>query len=183
MRCLHRHAPVPSTGRRVMLVALALALSILILHAPLSNAMVTRGDEMLYQGDSRRALTFYRRAMLLDGANAAAADRYVFVSMTLHTENALRSAVRVATEYLMGHPEDMVVRMDRALCEWRLRWATAAESDFESVAEERRDARAFVFAGYAARAAGDRSGALRLWRAALTIEPAYVPALRAFDTK
>lgn len=171
----------PARDRALPLAGIALMTTVAMMHSQLSSVMVSRGDDMLYEGNARRALIFYRRALLLDASNAVAIDRYVFVSMTLHERSALLSAIHAATDYLARHPEGTAVRMDRGLCEWRLRLAASAESDFAAVARARADKRAFVFAGYAALAAGSRRRARRWWYDALSIDASYAPALRALS--
>ncbi len=158
---------------------LAITSAFALVRGPLSFALVVRGDDLLYQGNAARSLVMYARALALDESNGTAVDRYAFVSMTSHQGAALRDAIRVASPYLQRHPSDDNVRMDRALCEYRLGDVRRGESDFERVGRDRHDARALVFAGYAALRSGARSRALRWWRAALGVQSGYVPALRA----
>ncbi len=167
--------------RRIALVAVAAGATAIVLRGTLASALVTRGDEMLYAGQRMRALAFYRRALLVDENDADAVDRYVFLSMTLHRADALRRAVAVATRFLTIRPADARVRFDRALCEWRLKRAPQAERDFVAVARVKRDARAYVFAGYAAAATGAQERARQWWRAALALDAAYAPARRALS--
>ena len=169
----------PTVLRRFGIAGIALVVSTLVLRVPLSSALISRGDDMLYQGDTARALSFYRRALTFNSQDEVAADRFAFVSMTLHRPTNLREAIAVATRFLNVAPSDSVLRMDRALCEWRLRNDRAAESDFGMVGVQRNDPRALVFAGYAALRDGKGADARRWWRAALGIRARYVPALRA----
>lgn len=184
MRCSHDPAwPSLSRGRRLLIAGTAFVAAIFLLREELSSAMVSRGDDMLYQGNAVRALAFYRRALIFDSANASAVDRYVFVSMTLHRRPALVSAVGVATRFLSMHPHNAMVRMDRALCELRLRLLIAAERDFVLVAAAKHDARVLVFAGYAAFESHAVQRAHALWRRALVVNPRYTPALRALGKR
>jgi hypothetical protein len=59
--------------------------------------------------------------------------------------------------------------------------AAAALADFALVGARTNDPRAYVFAGYAARRSGDASLARRLWRAALVLQPGFIPAKRALE--
>lgn len=167
-----------SRWRRVALAVLAIALSLMLLRSQLSAALVVRGDDLLYQSQEGRALHFYGRALLFDPNNAAAADRYVFVSMMMRRKPQLESAVATASMFL-AQQEDATVLMDRALCE-RLLWRNrAAESDFARAGLITRDARALVFAGYSALRQGSRLRAHHWWRVALMFSAGYVPAQRA----
>lgn len=168
-----------SNPRRLVLVLIAMTASAIALRPLLAWGLINRGDEMLYEGNSSRALTFYEYALALDHRDAVAADRYVFVSMMFHNRSQLRRSIALATRFLASNAGNVTIRMDRALCEWRLRQARAAELDFATVARENDDARAFVFAGYAAAAAGSGVRARRWWRAAVALNHSYVPALRA----
>lgn len=170
---------MPKPWRRLGLVALSLACAALLLRAPLASAFVGRGDELLYQGNGGRAVTFYARALIVDPDDAIAVDRYAFAEIMRHRAANLRLAVAATSSFLTAHPGDATVRMDRALAELGLARDAAAEDDFEIVGRTRRDARAFVFAGYAALKVGAVRRARRWWRAALALHPAYVPARRA----
>lgn len=171
--------PHMTIWRRLMLAAIGIAASAIVLRPELSAALVVRGDDMLYRADSAAALSFYRRAFLLDGNNAVAVDRYVFVSMITHRKRKIEDGITIASRYLAKHAFDPIVVMDRAMCERLLHDDRAAEKDFARVGRTRRDPRALVFAGYAALRRGDRQAALGYWHNALLISRRYVPALRA----
>jgi tetratricopeptide (TPR) repeat protein len=156
-----------------------MSLSVALLRPQLSGALVMRGDDLLYQSRDGRALQFYRRALFVDPENAAAADRYVFVSLMGHGRSSLERAVVVASIFLARHVDDVTLLMDRALCERVLSRNQAAESDFLRAGLISHDARALVFAGYAALRAGGRSRARRWWRLALAMRSGYIPAERA----
>lgn len=161
------------------LAVLAVTLSVVVLRSQLSAALVVRGDELLYQSRDERALQFYQRALVFDPNNAAAADRYVFVSMMGHRRDGLERAVETASKYLAKHASDVTLLMDRALCERALARDGAAEEDFVRAGLASRDARAMVFAGYAALRQGKRTRARHWWHVALTLISDYVPAERA----
>jgi tetratricopeptide (TPR) repeat protein len=179
MHCSHDGLVGPRPARRMALAIVAIAMTALVMHVPLSYALVQRGDDLLYQGNATRALAFYARALVFDADNAVAVDRYAFVAMTLRGRPALRHAINMADRLLESDAANAVVRMDRALCEWKLDAAQQAEVDFARVARERRDARAYVFAGYAALRAGNRRQAVLWWKNALRLRASYEPAERA----
>jgi tetratricopeptide (TPR) repeat protein len=148
----------------------------MLFRSQLADALVVRGDEYLYRGNRIEALERYGRALALDPFAQAAVDRYVFISMQLHTNGALARGIGVATRYLKARPYDAAVRSDRALCYLHLRDYALARIDFQRAASASRDPRDYVFAGWAARFAGDPRSAVALWHAALALHPGYVPA-------
>lgn len=158
---------------------IAIAVTALLLHAQLASAMLTRGDDMLYQSKPESALRFYARALLFDPGDATAMDRYAFVSMTTHRRRLLQIAVRKMDAFLRGPRMNSVLVLDRALCERALGRYAAAEGDFVTAGMLDRDARALVFAGYAALRLGSRERARLWWRLALGVRSGYVPAMRA----
>lgn len=151
----------------------------MLLRAQLSAALVVRGDDLLYRSEEARALSFYRRALVLDPDNAAAADRYVFLEMLRRRRIGLRAGVRVASAFIDRHRQNAVLLMDRALCERLLSQNRAAEEDFLRAGHLKRDSRALVFAGYEALRLGRRAQARAFWREALAFRRNYPPALRA----
>ncbi len=166
-------------ARRCVLAVLGVAGAATILRPQISSALVVRGDEMLYMARTARALVLYHRALFFDPDNAAAADRYVFVSMTTHRRTALEDAVVLATSFLRRHNGNATILMDRALCNRSLGRQRAAELDFVRADMERKNAAALVFAGYAALRLGDPSRARHWWRMSLNEHPDYTPAEKA----
>lgn len=171
-----------SFGRALLLATVAMIAAALLLHRQLASALVTRGDDLLYQGNGFRALGFYARALFFDRDDATAADRYVFVSLMLGKERFRKAGLEMATEYLARH-DNPNVRLDRALCERALHLDVAAERDFVAVARLEGDARSYVFAGYSALRQNQRARARGWWRSALALHPGYVPALRALSSR
>jgi tetratricopeptide (TPR) repeat protein len=167
--------------RRTLLALVGVGISAGLLRPQLSDALVVRGDEFLYRAQPAGALRYYRRAILVDGDDGAAADRLAFVATMVRDPNALAGAVRATTVYLHAHPDDDLVRMDRAMAYRAIGDARAAMDDFAIVGAHTGDPRALTFAGYAARRLGRRSLARRFWHAALTLHPGFPPALRALE--
>lgn len=165
--------------RRLALVGLALGASTIMLHEQLSSALVTRGDALTYAGDLAAARTMYLRALWFDAGNGVAEDRYVFAAMATHEVRALAEAARLASAYLRDHPNDEVVRMDRALCEQRLGMTARAADDFERVGRTRGDARALMFAALDRSRAGRVQAARELLRTAIALDPTFTPARRS----
>ncbi|HVA34434.1 MAG TPA: hypothetical protein VNG31_09815 [Candidatus Baltobacteraceae bacterium] len=165
------------TWRRVALAAIALAVSGWLLRGQIADGLVVRGDEMLYRGAVSAALTYYRRAMLLDPGDGAAVDRFAFFAMNTHDGAKLRESVAIASRYLQDHPGDDVVRMDRAMAYRSLADNRDALPDFARIGKRAGDARALTFAGYCALALGQRHRAVGLLRDAVALAPS-LPAAR-----
>jgi tetratricopeptide (TPR) repeat protein len=169
--------------RRTLLALTGVAISALLLRPQISDALVVRGDEFLYRSLPSRALAYYGRALAVDGDDAAAADRFAFVSMMLRDRAALNESLRVTSAYLIRHPEDSVVRMDRAMAYRAAGIPRGALDDFALVGARTGDARALTFAGYAADGLGERSLARRFWRAAIGSQPGFPPAVHALERR
>ena len=169
--------------RRTALALLGIAAAAWILRPQISDALVVRGDEFLYRSDSKRALDYYRRALAVDGDDAAAADRFAFVAAMTRDVRANAEALREASAYLRRHPDDAIVRMDRAMAYRAAGYSGAALADFSLVGALTNDPRAFTFAGFAAERSGDPRLARRMWRAALALQPGFVAAKRALGRK
>jgi tetratricopeptide (TPR) repeat protein len=159
-----------------MLAVCSLVCAAILFRPQLGDALIIRGDDYLYRGDSAQALERYRRALAIAPFSQAAVDRYIFVSIQRQTPGALSSAVEIATRYLSTFPDDETIRADRALCYLHLRRYVEAQLDFEHAAHTSNSATDYVFAGWAAKHAGQRRAAQRLWRQALTAQPHFGPA-------
>jgi tetratricopeptide (TPR) repeat protein len=168
--------------RRVLLSIVASIIAFGMMHRELASALVTRGDDLMYRGDLRRALTFYRRALTFDGDSAAAADRYAFTAFLTADPHLLRKAISVARRFLLRR-RSAAVRFDTALCERRLHLNEAAEVDFAAAARDTKNAQAYVLAGYAALAGSHLRRAREWWRRALFVRPNYRPAERALERR
>jgi tetratricopeptide (TPR) repeat protein len=164
--------PLP---RRFAIAAIAIAIAAWMLRGQMADALVTRGDEWLYRAMPRRALQYYRRAVWLDAGDAAAVDRFAFASALLHDKRAAETSIAFSTAYMARHPRDTVVRMDRAMAERAIGSTKRALADFAAVGLQTHDARAFVFAGHAARMLGEVAYARNLLHAALALQP-FMPA-------
>lgn len=165
--------------RRTAVALVGITVAAYVLRPQMSDALVVRGDEFLYRADSRRALQYYRRALLLDADDGAAVDRYAFVATMSRDRHVNDAVLRETSAYLQRHPDDAIVRMDRAMAYRAAGVAPAALADFALVGARTGDPRAYVFAGYAARRSGDMRLARRLWRAALALQPGFIAARRA----
>lgn len=120
--------------RRFEVAAAALAIAAVLFRPQLADALVVRGDELLYKNARTQALARYERALWIDPDNGTAADRYVFVSLQTHTPAALGLGVDTARAYLRRHPDDAAVLGDLALCMLAERRVRDARVDFERAA-------------------------------------------------
>lgn len=166
-------------GRRFVLAVTSLLLAAPLFHAQLADALVTRGDEFLYRGNTSAAKDYYARALGVDGTSEAAADRFVFFSVQNRTERSLKAAITVASRYLSRVPSDAPLLEDRAMCYQYERRYDLARADFERAARLTHDPRYYTFAGWAAKRSGKRAAAVKLWLAALHVDPHFLPARRA----
>lgn len=164
--------------RRFTIAAIALSISAVLLRSQMSSALVLRGDDLAYRGNSHRALVMYRRALAFDSQNAVAVDRLAFTETITHRPGLVADAVRVATRYLNHHPDDATVLADRALASQILRRYGDAARDFAIAARITGDAQTATFAGFAALHAGNRAGARRLFTRARAVDPSFAPAMR-----
>jgi tetratricopeptide (TPR) repeat protein len=169
--------------RRTVLALLGIVVSAGILRPQISDALVVRGDEFLYRADAARALDYYRRALAVDGDDGAAVDRFAFVATMVRDARVNAEALRETSAYLQRHPDDAIVRMDRAMAYRAAGIARGALADFALVGARTNDPRALTFAGYAAQRSGDAALARRLWRAALALQPGFVAAKRALERR
>jgi Flp pilus assembly protein TadD len=117
----------------------------------------------------------------VDGNDGAAADRFAFVAAMTRDPSADAEALRETSAYLERHPDDTVVRMDRAMAYRAAGLSGAALADFSLVGALTNDPRAFTFAGYAAERSGDTPLARRMWHAALALQPGFIAAKRALE--
>jgi tetratricopeptide (TPR) repeat protein len=169
-------------ARRFGVVVLALLAAAVLLRAQVADALVVRGDDLLYQNRRDAALVHYARALTIDPQSATAADRYIFVQMERHTEPALAEALSEASRYLGRHASDVEILADRAMCYLRTGRYTEASKDFARAGRLAKQPRFYVFAGWAAKRAHDGGAARRLWHAALALDSGYGPALAALRT-
>lgn len=168
-------------GRRVALALGGIFISAAIMRTQLADALVVRGDGCLYRARPACAFRYYRRAMWFDSDNGLAVDRFVFVAMMTRDRAALDEGVGLASTYLRRHPDDSVVRMDRAMVYRAAGRNARALLDFAIVGRHTHDARALTFAGFAAKSIGQRARAKTFWLAALAFAPGFPPARHALD--
>lgn len=166
------------TIRRTTVALFALALAAPLLRAPMSFAVVARGDDFLYRGKTERAVEYYERAVAIDEANDVAVDRFAFFSLQGGTGEDCRRSLRVAARFLRAH-ESADVRADRALCELRLRRYREAAGDFAVAGRALHDARYLTFAGWASLRGGRRAVARSFWREAGAL--GFAPAKAALE--
>lgn len=168
------------TGRRrVALALVAVSLSSILLHRQIAEALVVRGDEFLYRAHPNVALRYYRRALAFDRSSSPALDRLLFVAMTVRDRETLRDGVARAQSFLLEHPGDDTIRLDRAMAYRTLGDFARAWSDFAVAGYRLRDPRALTLGGFAAKSARLNGQALRLWRSALALVPEFPAALHA----
>jgi tetratricopeptide (TPR) repeat protein len=165
--------------RRMFAAMAGVAIAALLLRSQLSDSLVLRGDACWYAGNVREALRYYGRAVWIDDDDGVAVDRLSFVAMTARDRFALRESTDVASRFLRRHPDDDVVRLDRAMAYRAMGDRAHAFDDFVAAGLHAHDPRALTFAGYAAAAQGRSRRARSLWRTALAFSPAFVPAARA----
>jgi tetratricopeptide (TPR) repeat protein len=168
--------------RRLRIAVLALLVSSLLFRGAVADALVVRGDDFLYRGDTLQALAHYRRALVVDARSSVAADRFTFVAMMRRSHSSLNDCIIVASRFLQ-RGESAGVRSGRALCFLALRRYHSARQDFERAAALNHSARDLVFAGWAAKRTGDGRGARHLWALALQWSPAYQPARSALGRR
>lgn len=145
-----------SRPRRFAVAIAALLLATMIFRSQIAEALVIRGDDYVYRGDRVQALERYRRAMAVAPFSETAVDRYVFISMQLQTRRSIAAALRIASAYLAGHPNDTAVLTDRALCFLHLRRYRLASADFERAAAVTHSGKYTLFAQLARRAGRHR---------------------------
>jgi tetratricopeptide (TPR) repeat protein len=170
-----------SRQRRIGVAIVALSLASVLFRGQVADALVVRGDDFMSRSALAEATIRYERARAIDPGNSSAVDRVVFAGMEIRTPASLRHATAAANVYLAEHPNDGAILADRALCYLIERRYGLALFDFEHAAKVQRDARYFVFAGWAANRIQQRGRARRLWKAALEIDARYVPARVALE--
>lgn len=168
-------------ARRLIVALVALGASAVFFHAQMSDALVTRGDELLLRGRTGAALVHYRRALSWDDGNETALDRLLFVAFELRDPAGMRFGLELASRYLKTHPFDTALRMDRAMVRRLDGDLTGAMNDFAEVGSRTGDVRAFDLAAHAAEKLGNARRARELWRAALRLHSGFAPARRALS--
>ncbi len=166
-------------ARRLLVAGVSLTLALIVFHAQIASAIVTRGDDALRAGDVTAAIRFYQRAMSFDHRSAVAADRVAFYLSVRHDRGSARRAMVVVTAALRAGAGDSALYADRAFAELQLHAWRDAELDFARAGAASHDARYEHFAAKLALRNADRAAAERYARLALIDDPSFGPA-RAF---
>jgi tetratricopeptide (TPR) repeat protein len=127
--------------RRVACSAFALGACALVFHAPLADAIVTRGDDAWRNGMPGEAIRFYRRALVVNPSSSLAADRLAFQLAIRHDRVDARAARDIADRVLAFRPADPALLADRAFAELELRRFDDARRDFRQAGKAAHDAR------------------------------------------
>jgi tetratricopeptide (TPR) repeat protein len=148
----------------------------IVFRGPLSDALITRGDDQLRFGDRSEAIRYYDRALRIAPGNGTAADRLAFIMAIQHDRRSVEEALRVSTRALLDDPSNLALLADRAFAEMRLGRPHAAALDFARAGTIGHDTRYASFAARLARKTGDRDLAMHEAREALRDDPAFAPA-------
>ncbi|MDB5042142.1 MAG: hypothetical protein JWN27_2868 [Candidatus Eremiobacteraeota bacterium] len=166
-------------GRRCVLAAVSLLFAAALFRAHVAAALVTRGDDLLRDGNVDGAVRSYARARWLDAGSAVAADRLAFYLVLRGRDGDAVRAYAVAGDALLFSPRDPQLLADRGFAAERLgRWRSA-ESSFAAAAAAARDPRYFHLAARMAERAHDAFAFRRDLRDALAFDPSYALARAA----
>lgn len=163
-------------ARRLACVLVALVAAAGLFRVQLAEALVTRGDDALRNGDATGALRAYDRALHLDPASAIAADRLAFFLALRHDRASAERAVAIASAALALQPRDATLAADRGFAEMRLQRWRPAELDFAAAGLRGDDARYDHFAARMALRRGDRRAARAYAQRAIAADPTFHPA-------
>jgi Tfp pilus assembly protein PilF len=166
-----------ATIRRFSLALTGIGVSALLLRSQVSISMVVRGDDLLYRGQTTRALQMYERAQAFDGDDEAAVDRYAFAAFLSRRPVLVQRGIAATTVFLKRHPHAAAILNDRALLDHAASAFADAARDFARVGGSLHDPRAFTFAGFDALRAGDARGAKANFERALALNAHFLPAL------
>lgn len=166
-------------GRRCILAAVSLMFAAALFRTHVASALVTRGDDLLRDGNVDAAVRSYARARWLDAASAVASDRLAFYLVLRGREGDAALAYSVAGEALLFSPRDPALLADRGFAAERLARWRSAESSFAAAASAARDPRYFHLAARMAERAHDTSAFRRDLRDALAFDASYAPARAA----
>jgi hypothetical protein len=166
-------------GRRCVLAAVSLAFAAALFRTQVASALVTRGDDLLRDGNVDGAVRSYSRARRLDAGSAVAADRLAFYLVLRGRDGDAALAYSIAGDALLFAPRDPALLADRGFAAERLaRWASA-ESSFAAAGSAARDPRYFHLAARMAQRAHDAFAFRRDLRDALAFDASYSPARAA----
>jgi tetratricopeptide (TPR) repeat protein len=163
-------------NRRLAIAAISLGCAAILFHSNVATALISRGDELLAQGDTNGATLAYARALAFDGASLVAADRLAFGYLLRRAPGDAERAFTTAGAALSHSPGNASLATDLGLAAERLgRW-NDAERSFLSVAASSNDARYAHLAAECALRRHDITAARSDLRRALMIDHTYSPA-------
>lgn len=165
--------------RRCLCAVTAIGAAFLVLRPQLAQALVVRGDGLLYQGRSDLAIGYYRRALSVEGDSEAAVDRLASFAFESHNRSIITRVLPDISAFIRRHGDRVAIRFDRGLCYESLRDFRHAEADFASAGYAGHDARSLEFAGFAALHQVKPARARRYFRDALRFDASLRPAKRA----
>jgi Flp pilus assembly protein TadD len=169
-------------GRRCVLAAVSLMFAAAFFRTHVASALVTRGDDLLRDGNVDGAVRSYARARWLDGASAVAADRLAFYLVLRGRNGDAALAYAVAGDALLFSPRDPRLLADRGFAAERLSRWRSAESSFAAAGSAARDPRYLHLAARMAERANDAFAFRRDLRDALAVDARYAPARVALRT-
>jgi Flp pilus assembly protein TadD len=168
-----------SRGRRCVLAAVSLVFAAALFRTQVASALVTRGDDLLRDGNVDGAVRSYSRARWLDAGSAVAADRLAFYLVLRGRDGDAALAYRVAGDALFFSPRDPRLLADRGFAAERLARWRSAESSFAAAGSAARDPRYFHLAARMAERAHDALAFRRDLGDALAFDASYSPARAA----
>jgi len=129
----HVHVHPIAVWRRLVIVAVMVAVSGFLFRDFVSAGLVNRGDDLLRAGEAARSVQFYQRAMFFDPAWETPVDRLAFAASISGNAHAFKYGITVATAYL-AHNQSEKVLWDRAMCYLHLNMRPQAYADMKRLA-------------------------------------------------
>jgi Flp pilus assembly protein TadD len=166
-------------GRRCVLAAVSLVFAAALFRTQVASALVTRGDDLLRDGNVEGAVRSYSRARWLDAGSAVAADRLAFYLVLRGRDGDAALAYSVAGDALRFSPRDPQLLADRGFAAERLARWRSAESSFAAAGSASHDPRYLHLAARMAQRAHDGVAFRRDLRDALAFDASYSPARAA----
>jgi tetratricopeptide (TPR) repeat protein len=166
-------------SRRALLAAVALFMGVMVLHIPLSDALMNRADGVLAAGNERDALRLYQRAAWFDADSADIADRQLFAAYMTGDDSVIRPVLMRTKDIVLRHSESVPLYVDTGLCATRVHDRALAAQAYEHAGRQGRVAQYLVLAGWSWHQSGSSERARLVWHEALKITPHYAPAMYA----
>jgi len=166
-------------GRRCILAAVSLLFAAALFRAHVASALVTRGDDLLRDGNVDGAVRSYARARWLDAKSAVAADRLAFYLVLRGRDGDAAQAYTVAGDALFFSPRDPQLLADRGFAAERLARWRSAESSFAAAGSAAHDPRYYHLAARMAQRAHDTFAFRRDVHDALAFDASFGPARAA----